>query len=132
MPSQWSDYTQALVEKSLVSQCAIYSTGGTQWAASSPSFGVTDTHFQQMMAGFLDPTALRTQGLEVGEVHFTFTRLSNRDCMMVARCAASGSGCVIYRCARCVIIATHEDSLQPGTCYNAVERLGDFLVEKGY
>ncbi|KAK7482274.1 hypothetical protein BaRGS_00026517 [Batillaria attramentaria] len=132
MPSEWSDYTQALVDKGLVSQCAIYSMGGTQWASSCPRFSITQQHFQHMMDGFQDPTELRTDGLEVGDVHFTLTRLSNRDCMMVARCSATGAGCVIYRCARCVIIATHEDALQPGMCYNAVERLGDFLLEKGY
>ena len=79
-----------------------------------------------------DPTELRNVGLQLADIHFTLTRVTNRHCMMIGRCSATGSGCVIYKCGRCVVIATHEDAVQPGACYNAVERLGDFLAEKGY
>ena len=71
-------------------------------------------------------------GLQLAGINFTLTRLTNRYHMMIGRCSATGSGCVIYKCGRCIIIATHEDSVQPGACYSAIERLGDFLTEKGY
>ncbi|XP_076462112.1 uncharacterized protein LOC143294621 [Babylonia areolata] len=79
-----------------------------------------------------DDRDLRCLGLQVADMTFTLTRLANRHSVMIGRCSATGSGCVIYRCARCVVIATHEDTVTPGTCFSAVERLGDFLVERGY
>ena len=75
---------------------------------------------------------MRCLGIHVADLEFTLTRLTNRSCMMVGRCSATGSGCVIYKCGRCVVIATHEDAVQPGACFTAVERLGDAITDKGY
>ncbi|KAL8586111.1 hypothetical protein ACOMHN_065074 [Nucella lapillus] len=130
--SQWSDYTATLLDRGLVSRCAIYSLKGQEWAVSHPALRLDRQQFQTIMRGFQDDRELRCVGLQVAQITFTLTRLANRHCLMVGRCSATGSGCIIYRCNRCVVIAIHEESVLPGACFSAVERLGDFLVEKGY
>ncbi|KAK7100949.1 hypothetical protein V1264_023810 [Littorina saxatilis] len=130
--SQWSDYIHVLLDRGHASRCAIYSKRGQQWAASGPDFAVGKKQFRAIMQGFQDAAELRCVGLQLADVSFTLTRLANRNCMMIGRCAATGSGCIIYKCRRCVVIATHEDAVQPGACFSGMEKLGDFLVDRGY
>ncbi|PVD23007.1 hypothetical protein C0Q70_16268 [Pomacea canaliculata] len=132
MCSKWSEYGRILQEKGLVTQFAFYSKGGHLWATTSSHFQVEPEEFTYLTAGFQDDSGLRQRGLRVGGSHYTMTRLSNRGSIMVARDAASGHGCVICCCSRCVIVAAYEDSSQLGACYSAVERLGDFLLDKGF
>lgn len=36
-----------------------------------------------------------------------------------------------YRCNTCIIVAHHNDKVQPGNCLATVAKLGDFLKEQG-
>ena len=40
-------------------------------------------------------------------------------------------GVYFYRCNTCIIVAHHNDKVQPGNCLATVAKLGDFLKEQG-
>ena len=40
-------------------------------------------------------------------------------------------GVYFYRCNTCIIVAHHDDKVQPGNCLATVAKLGDFLKESG-
>lgn len=52
MGSRWSDYITALLDKGVVSRCAIYSHRGRQWAASGPDFVLDRQELDAIMQGF--------------------------------------------------------------------------------
>jgi len=47
------------------------------------------------------------------------------------RIAQGNTGVVFYKCKTCMIVSTHNDTIQPGNCKTAVSKLGDYLVENG-
>ncbi|XP_071118297.1 profilin-1-like [Haliotis cracherodii] len=127
----WEQYICALLEKGYVTRAAICSIkDGKRWAAS-PGFDVTAAEVMAIAAGFEDCGAkLREDGLCVGCAQYTLTRVNSTT--MVGRSAASGSGCVIYRCCSCFVIGVYEDCACAGGCYNIITRMGDFLRYDGY
>ncbi|XP_046557033.1 profilin-1-like [Haliotis rubra] len=127
----WEQYIGALLEKGYVARAAICRIkDGKRWAAS-PRFDVTAAEVMAIAAGFEDGGAkLRETGLCVGYTQYTLTRVNTT--MMVGRCAATGSGCVIYRCGSCFVIGVYEDSACAGGCFNIITRMGDFLRYDGY
>ena len=40
-------------------------------------------------------------------------------------------GVYFFRCNTCIIVAHHDDKIQPGNCLATVAKLGDFLKEQG-
>lgn len=47
--------------------------------------------------------------------------------------ARSGAyGCVAVRTQRAVLVAHHDESIQPGQCVNMVERLADYMIGIGF
>ena len=39
-------------------------------------------------------------------------------------------GVAFYRCNTCILVAYHNDKIQPGQCSSALAKLGDFLKEQ--
>lgn len=49
----------------------------------------------------------------------------------VATTPQGAEGVYFYRCNTCIIVAHHDDKVQPGNCLATVAKLGDFLKESG-
>ena len=49
----------------------------------------------------------------------------------VASTPQGAEGVYFYRCNTCIIVAHHDDKVQPGNCLATVAKLGDFLKESG-
>jgi profilin len=129
MPSSWNEYiTTVMADSGFVSKGAIYGTEGRKWAASK-GFDVTSDEVKNLVSGFTDPTKLWVQGVKVGGKIYTCTRSESG--LIVGRESAECTGCVIYRCNKCVVIAVHEEGAHPGGCFNLITKLGEYLKEQG-
>lgn len=129
MPSSWNDYvTTVMTDSGYVTKGAIYGNKGRKWASSN-GFEVSSEEIKTIVHGFTDPTKLCTDGIYLDGKAYTRTR-SNGETIVGRECA-SGSGCIIYRCHKCVIIAVHEEGAHPGGCHQLIMKLGDYLKEQG-
>lgn len=129
MPSSWNEYiTTVMTDSGYVSKGAIYGTDGRKWAASK-DFDVSGDEVKNFVCGFTDPTILWVDGVRVAGKVYTCTRSETG--LIVGRESAEGTGCVIYRCNKCVVIAVHEEGAHPGGCYNLITKLGEYLKEQG-
>ncbi|XP_052774314.1 profilin-1A-like [Mya arenaria] len=129
MPSSWNEYISlVLTDSGFVTNSAIYGTEGRKWA-STPGYGVTCDEIKTLVFGFIDPSKLWKDGVRVGGRTFTCTRAESG--LIVGRESTEGTGCVVFRCNKCLVIATHEEGAHPGGCYNVVTKLGEYLKEQG-
>jgi profilin len=48
------------------------------------------------------------------------------------RLKKGAGGAIIVKTGAAIILATYDDSIQPGQCSNVVEKLGDYLRTVGY
>ena len=129
MPSSWNEYvTTVMTDSGFVSKGAIYGTRGQKWA-SSKGFDVTSDQVKTLVHGFTDPAKLVTDGIHLNGS--TYTRTRSDGGVIVGRESATGSGCIVYKCNKCVIIAVHEEGAHPGGCHNLIMKLGDYLKDQG-
>lgn len=129
MPSSWNEYiTTVLTDSGFVTQSAIYGRDGRKWAASK-GFDVGPEELKALVCGFTDPTKLWRDGVRVGGCRYSCTRAESG--LIVGRESKEGTGCVIFRCRKCLVIAVHGEGAHPGGCYNVVTKLGDYLKEQG-
>ncbi|GFO03254.1 profilin [Plakobranchus ocellatus] len=128
----WNDYiTVVLLESGHVSAASVQSLeSGNLWAGS-PGFKLSFKEVKSIQNAFEDDSQLRLQGLLVGGRPFTVTRISGLR-LLVGRDAKTGAGAVIYVCRRCLLAAVYEEGNHPGTCYNLVTQLGDYLLNSGF
>ncbi|GFS17155.1 profilin [Elysia marginata] len=128
----WNDYIMVvLMESGHVSQASIQSLeSGNLWAGS-PDFKLSFKEIKAIQEAFNDDSPLRLQGLFAGGRPFTVTRVSGLR-LLVGRDAKSGAGAIVYMCRRCLLTAVYEEGNHPGTCYNLVTQLGDYLINSGF
>lgn len=129
LPSSWNDYvTMVMTDSGYVTKGAIYGLDGRRWAASK-GFDVSSEEVKVIVNGFTDPSKLWTKGVCVCGKMYTCTRT---DCsVVVGRDSADGSGCVIYKCNKCLLVAVHEEGAHPGGCHNLMMKLGEYLKDQG-
>lgn len=129
MPSSWNEYiTIVLTDSGFVSRGAIYGVDGRKWASTS-GFDVTCEEIKTLVGGFTDPTRLFKEGVRVSGRCYTCTRAESG--LVMGRESAEGTGCMVFKCHKCLVIATHEEGAHPGGCYNVVTKLGEYLKEQG-
>lgn len=129
MPSSWNEYiTTVLTDSGFVTRGAIYGKEGRKWA-SSKGFDVSSDEVKSLVCGFTDPSKLWKDGVRVGGSVFTCTRAESG--LIVGRESKEGTGCFVFRCKKCLLIAIHGEGAHPGGCYNLVTKLGDYLRDQG-
>ncbi|KAK3740871.1 hypothetical protein RRG08_011333 [Elysia crispata] len=128
----WNDYvTVVLMESGHVSSASVQSLeSGTLWAGS-PGFQLSYREVKAIQEAFNEDSPLRLQGLLVCGRPFTVTRISGLR-LLVGRDAKTGAGAIVYLCRRCLLTAVYEEGNHPGTCYNLVTQLGDYLLNSGF
>lgn len=130
--NKWTLYSQTLLDKGIVEGFAIYSIHGSHQAwTRSLAFNVKLDEINGILNAFGDDSDVRLNGFRLQGRQFIMTRLSPNRVMMCGRDSICGTGCVIYPCHTCVIIATHPPQ-HISTCYSAIETLGDFLTRNGF
>ncbi|XP_070195597.1 uncharacterized protein [Littorina saxatilis] len=128
----WHDYVHVLLmESGHVARAAIHRVKNGRHLASTEDLTLNQEQVEALLQAFSDSTALRKDGIFLQHDEYTLTRITDGR-IMVGRDARSGSGCVIFKCNTCLIVACYEDGNLPGGCYAIVTRMGDFLVENGF
>ena len=129
MPSSWNEYiSTVMTDSGFVTKGAIYGIDNRKWA-SSKGFDITGEEVKALVNGFTDPAKLWTDGIKLNGREYTCTRSESG--LLVGRESTEGSGCIIYRCNKCVVIGVHEEGAHPGGCYNLIVKLGDYLKDVG-
>jgi len=123
---------QAYVDNNLVgtkycNKGAIFGIDGAKWAAT-PGWGVTADEAKKIVAAFKDPNNIRSNGLFLDKQKYFALKCDDRS--IYGKLGAGG--CVCVKTTKSVLIGIYDDKIQPGQCANAVEKLGDYLIEQGF
>ncbi|XP_041359665.1 profilin-like [Gigantopelta aegis] len=129
--STWGDYILKLLERGYVTDAALHDVkDGKRWA-TSPEFQVLPEEAVEIVNGFQDGgERLRQNGLYIAHTKYSVTHSDSR--VIVGQEDSTGTGCVLFKCQTCVIIATHSKTIAAAQCQSVVERVGEFLRNKGY
>ena len=129
MPSSWNEYiTTVMTDSGFITKGAICGNNGRKWAASR-GFNITSDEIKVLVHGFTDPSKLWKEGIHLNGRTYTCTRSESG--LIIGRESGEGTGCMVYRCNKCVVIAVHEEGAHPGGCYNVIMKLGDYLKDQG-
>ncbi|WAC00215.1 MULTISPECIES: profilin [Pseudomonas] len=128
----WQAYVDNnLVGTGFVSQGAILGLDGSTWA-SSPGLCIAPDQIKPVadgLAGILDLGELLKKGLTVNFKKYLV--VSPPDSKIITG-RGYGDGIVITKTKHSIIVGFHYDSMAPGKCASAVEKLADELIELGY
>merc|ERR1711988_1860411 len=124
----WQAYVDSnLVGTGMVTAAGIYDLQGNPWAYSA-GFAAQVAEVAAVSAHFAAPSGLAATGATIAGVKYMFVRGEENAEIYVKKGA---EGVVFYRCNTCILVAYHNDKIQPGQCSMTVAKLGDFLKESG-
>jgi len=126
----WQQYVDTnLVGTGQVTQAGIYDLQGNPWAyTQQPPFAAQVAEVAAVSAHFAAPSGLAATGATIAGVKYMFVRGEENAEIYVKK---GNTGVYFYRCNTCIIVAFHDDKIQPGTCSACTAKLGDFLKEQG-
>lgn len=126
----WQQYVDAnLVGTGTVTQAGIYDLQGNPWAyTTDPPFAAQIAEVAAISAHFAAPSGLAATGATIAGVKYMFVRGEENAEIYVKK---GNTGVAFYRCNTCIIVAYHDDKIQPGQCSATLAKLGDFLKEQG-
>ena len=125
----WQAYIDNnLLASGMVTAASIYDLQGNPWAYSA-GFAAQVAEVAAI-SGHLhaDAAGLAATGLVIAGVKYMFVRGETNDFVIGKK---GQEGVVVYKCNTCLLVAYHDDKIQPGACMNAVGKLADFLKESG-
>ncbi|KAL1507140.1 hypothetical protein AB1Y20_007993 [Prymnesium parvum] len=124
----WQQYVDSnLVGTGTVTAAGIYDLQGNPWAYSA-GFAAQVAEVAAVSAHFAEPAGLAATGATIAGVKYMFVNGEANSEIYVKKGAA---GVCFYRCNTCILVAYHDDKIQPGACKATVAKLGDFLKEQG-
>lgn len=124
----WQDYVDSnLVGTGNIQQAAICGYDGNPWAIS-PGFKVTSTEVKNVLAGFTDPSNLRSQGMFIAGEKYLVVAADDRS----INGKKGLGGVVAVKTGQTVLIGVYGSKTQLGQALNTVEKLADYLIENGY
>ena len=124
----WQAYVDTnLVASGMVTQAGIYDLQGNPWAyTQSPPFAAQVAEVAAISAHFADPNKLAGTGAVIAGVKYMYVRGEENSEIYVKK---GNTGVCFYRCNTCIIVAYHDDKIQPGSCSSATAKLAEFLKE---
>mmetsp|Transcript_223 Transcript_223/g.575 ORF Transcript_223/g.575 Transcript_223/m.575 type:complete len:770 (-) Transcript_223:592-2901(-) len=124
----WQPFVDVnLVGTGMVTAAGIYDLQGNPWAYSA-GFAAQVAEVAAVSARFSMPTALAATGVTIAGVGYMFVRGEENADIYVKK---GHEGVYFWRCNTCILVAYHNDRVQPGQCAHTVAKLGDFLKESG-
>jgi profilin len=130
--ASWDDYVyKNLMGTNTCSGALIAGlTDGQIWAQGGDIQGkVTADELKRILDGFNDPTPLQMDGLRIATERYIYQGGAEEGAM---RAKKGASGAIIVKTNMAIILATYNDTIQPGQCSNVVQKLGDYLKGVGY
>eukprot|EP00161_Ancyromonas_sigmoides_P012865 TRINITY_DN328_c1_g1_i1.p2 TRINITY_DN328_c1_g1~~TRINITY_DN328_c1_g1_i1.p2 ORF type:complete len:126 (+),score=36.62 TRINITY_DN328_c1_g1_i1:250-627(+) len=123
----WQTYVDThLVGTGMVTAACIIGHDGAVWA--SKDLDVKEGEGVKLAQAFIDPSGILAQGLHISGVKYMTIRADARSIYG----KKGATGVVTVKTKSTIVIGFYGDSVQPGQCTLAVERLGDYLIENGY
>ncbi|XP_048047466.1 profilin-4 [Megalobrama amblycephala] len=120
-----------LLEDCLIStkhvECAAILVAKTGEVTAAFNFTVCPEQTHMFIDSFKHVNVTRQRGLNFKNKLYTCVRADNHS--IYAKC--EGHGLVLVRTALYVIVATYSQSMYPSICVEAVEKLAEYLREKG-
>jgi len=124
----WQAYIDTnLVGAGVVTAAGIYDLQGNPWAYSG-GFAAQVAEVAAVSAHFAAPSGLAATGAVIAGIKYMFVR-GEENAEIYAK--KGNEGVYFYRCNTCIIVAYHNDKIQPGACSAGTAKLGDFLKEQG-
>jgi len=122
----WQAYVDTnLLASGMVTAAGIYDLQGNPWAYSA-GFAAQVAEVAAVSAHFAAPAGLAATGAVVAGVKYMFVQGEENVEIYVKKGA---TGVVFCRCNTCIIVAYHDDKIQPGSCRSTAGKLADFLKE---
>ena len=125
----WQAYVDTnLLASGAVTAAGIYDLQGNPWAYSA-GFAAQVAEVAAI-SGHLhaDANGLAATGLVIAGVKYMFVRGETGEFVIGKK---GNEGVVVYKCNTCLLVAYHDDKIQPGACNITVGKLADFLKENG-
>jgi len=124
----WQSYIDdQLVGSGHITKGALIGFDGSTWA-TSPGFTVSASEGAALVALFNNPPNAFASGITVAGNRYLGLKADQRS--IYGKKGTSGVVCV--KTGQCVICGVYGEKQQPGSAVNAVEKLGDYLIENGY
>ena len=126
----WQDYVNNnLLGTGTCTGAAIASHDGNIWAEGGDIAGrVTQAELMKINNGFNDPSAFQADGVRIGGDRYIYLTSDGT----VMRIKKGAGGAIIVKTGQAIILASYNDTIQPGQCSVVVEKLGDYLKSVGY
>ena len=124
----WQAYVDAnLVGTGAVTQAGIYDLQGNPWAyTQSPPFAAQIAEVAAVSAHFAAPSGLAATGVTIAGVKYMYVSGEENTEIYAKK---GNEGVAFYRCNTCILVAYHNDKIQPGQCRTVLAKLGDFLKD---
>ncbi|XP_043118629.1 profilin-4 [Puntigrus tetrazona] len=115
-----------LIDTKHVESAAVF-VAKTGDVTAASNFTVCPEETQVFLDAFKHVHVTRQRGLDFRNKHYTCAR-ADKHSIYAKR---EGRGLILVRTALYVIVATYSQSMHPSICVEAVEKLADYLREKG-
>ncbi|XP_050989965.1 profilin-4 isoform X1 [Labeo rohita] len=108
-------------------ECAAIFVAKTGDVKAASNLTVCPEQTQMFLDAFKQVNLTRQTGLNFRNKHYTCVRADRHS--IYTKC--EGHGLILVRTAFYVIVATYSQSMYPSICVEAVEKLAEYLREKG-
>ncbi|XP_071781915.1 profilin-4 [Centroberyx gerrardi] len=95
--------------------------------AASPRCQISPQQAQLFTDSFKYTSTTREKGLHYQDRQYTCVRADHSSIY----CKSDGHGLIIVKTLLYVLVATYNDNMYPSVCVEAVEKLAEYLREKG-
>ncbi|XP_026141931.1 profilin-4-like [Carassius auratus] len=116
----------SLIDTKHVESAAIF-VARTGDVRAASNFTVCPEQTRTFLDAFKQVNVTRQRGLDFRSKHYTCVRADKHS--IYTKC--EGHGLILVRTALYVIVATYSQSMYPSICVEAVEKLAEYLREKG-
>lgn len=127
----WQAYIDNLLASGSVTAAGIYDLQGNPWAYSA-GFAAQVAEVAHVSAHMHADRAsdLTTSGVKVAGQSYMFISGDSSEVYAKTMRPGSKEGVVFCKCNTCIILAHHNDQVQPGACRTAIGKLADYLKEQ--
>ncbi|OQV21091.1 putative Profilin [Hypsibius exemplaris] len=126
----WQDYvSNNLLGTGTCSGALIAGHDGSIWAEGGDIKGrASQPELALISKGFEDASGFQAHGAYIGGDRYIFLTSDGT----VMRLKKGTGGVIAVKTGQAMILATYNDTIQPGQCSVVVEKLGDYLKSVGY
>ncbi|XP_036405102.1 profilin-4 [Megalops cyprinoides] len=116
-----------LIDTKHVENAAILTAKNGTVSAASPGFNIKAPQAQMFIDSFQHTAVTRESGFRFQSKHYTCVRADRNSIYS----KSNGHGLILVKTAVYIIVATYNENMYASVCVEAVEKLAEYLREKG-